>query len=172
MTNPGGVPWLMELARITHTLNDKLWLLLLMIRGGASGLMRKPDLDTLVLPSGGHQPHKSWRGCQVCGEEDVFWAHVSGHKWISEYGHLSFSSLLYPLCFSFSLGILLWLQLHKVFLCFALFQISCGFAFFILPSWKSESTGFCQFFRLHERRDSILCLVSLETISPHFGKYF
>ena len=90
---------------------------------------------------------------------------------ISEYGHLSFSSLLYhsllfhSLLFSRSLGILLWLQLHKASLCFALFQISCNFAFFILTSWKLESMEFCQFFRL-------LCLVILETISPHFGGYF
>lgn len=59
---------------------------------------------------------------------------------ISEYRHLSFSSLLYHsllfhcLLFSRSLGILLWLQLHKASLCFALFQISCSFAFFILTS--------------------------------------
>ena len=149
-----GVPWLMELARrvmgwMTSSDFCYWW------SGGASGLMWKADLEHVgITKSGGHQPHKSWRGWQICGGNDVSFEHTClAINELVKYGHLSFSSLLYhSLLFFHSLGILLWLQLHKASLCFALFQISCSFAFFILTSWKLESTGFCQFFRLHERK--------------------
>lgn len=71
-------------------------------------------------------------------------AQGAGCKWISVYGHSSLASLLYhPLRFSHSLGILLWLQLHKSSLCFALFWIICSFTFLSLTSWKLEPLGFC-----------------------------
>lgn len=148
-----GVPWLVELARMATgwmTSSDFCY----WWSGGASGLMRKPDLEHIgITKSGGHQPHKSWRGCQVCGGKDVSFEHTClAINELVNMGIYLFHLCFITLCFSFSLGILLWLQLHKVFLCFVLFQISCSFAFFILTSWKSESMGFCQFFRLHERR--------------------
>lgn len=66
-----GVPWLVELARrvmgwMTSSDFCYWW------SGGASGLMWKADLEYVgIIKSGGHQPHKSWRGCQVCGGNDV-----------------------------------------------------------------------------------------------------